>query len=68
MVTALQHRVGSSAVQGGNIRPIGKADADTEEDGQASTVVGRLEAILASFDGCDHALSLREISHRVGLP
>jgi len=31
-------------------------------------VVGRLEAILASFDGCDHALGLSEISHRVGLP
>jgi DNA-binding IclR family transcriptional regulator len=30
--------------------------------------VGRLEAILASFDGCDHALALSEISHRVGLP
>ena len=31
-------------------------------------MVGRLEAILASFDGCDHALGLSEISHRVGLP
>jgi DNA-binding IclR family transcriptional regulator len=31
-------------------------------------VVGRLEAILASFDGCDRALGLSEISHRVGLP
>ena len=30
--------------------------------------MGRLEAILASFDGCDHALALSEISHRVGLP
>jgi DNA-binding IclR family transcriptional regulator len=39
-----------------------------EDDGQASTVVGRLEAILASFDGCDHSLGLSEISHRVGLP
>jgi DNA-binding IclR family transcriptional regulator len=68
MVAALQHRVGLSAVQGGNIRPIRKADADREKDGQASTVVGRLEAILASFGGCDYALSLREISHRVGLP
>jgi DNA-binding IclR family transcriptional regulator len=38
------------------------------EDGQASTVVGRLEAILGSFDGCDHALGLSEISNRVGLP
>jgi DNA-binding IclR family transcriptional regulator len=43
-------------------------DTCTGEDGQASTVVGRLEAILASFDGCDHALGLSEISHRVGLP
>jgi DNA-binding IclR family transcriptional regulator len=33
-----------------------------------SSVVGRLQAILASFDGCDHALPLSEISHRVGLP
>jgi DNA-binding IclR family transcriptional regulator len=39
-----------------------------EDDGQTSTVVGRLEAILASFGGCDHALALSEISHRVGLP
>jgi DNA-binding IclR family transcriptional regulator len=38
------------------------------DDSQAGTVVGRLEAILASFDGCDRALSLSEISHRVGLP
>jgi DNA-binding IclR family transcriptional regulator len=67
-VAALQHRVGSSAVLSGNIRPIGRADADRDEEGQASTVVGRLEAILASFDGCDRALSLSEISHRVGLP
>ena len=67
-MAALQHRVGLSAVQGGNVRPTGKADADREEDGQASTVVGRLEAILASFDGCDHALGVSEISHRVGLP
>ena len=67
-MAALQHRVGLSAVQGGNVRPIGKADAGSEEDGQASTVVGRLEAILASFNGCDHALGVSEISHRVGLP
>jgi DNA-binding IclR family transcriptional regulator len=52
----------------GNVRPIGKAGAQGEDDGQTSTVVGRLEAILASFDGCDHALGLSEISHRVGLP
>jgi hypothetical protein len=38
------------------------------DDVQAGTVVGRLEAILASFDGCDQALALSEISHRVGLP
>ena len=67
-MAALQHRVGSSAVRGGNVHPIGKADVERDEDGQASTVVGRLEAILASFDGCDHALGLSEISHRVGLP
>ncbi len=71
-MVALQHRVGPSAVAGGNVRPIGKPDADNEagrdDDGQASTVVGRLEAILASFDGEDHALGLSEISHRVGLP
>lgn len=67
-MAALQHRVGSPAVQGGNVREIRKADTDREEGGQASTVVGRLEAILASFDGCDRALGLREISHRVGLP
>ena len=73
-MAALQHRVGSSAVLSGNVHPIGRAEAGTssdagkEEDGQASTVVGRLEAILASFDGCDQALSLSEISHRIGLP
>jgi DNA-binding IclR family transcriptional regulator len=33
-----------------------------------SSVVGRLQAILAAFDGCDHALALSEISQRVGLP
>jgi DNA-binding IclR family transcriptional regulator len=43
-------------------------DDSTVEDGPGSTVVGRLEAILASFDGSDHALALSEISHRVGLP
>lgn len=40
----------------------------TDDDSQAGTVVGRLEAILASFDGCDHALGVSEISHRIGLP
>jgi DNA-binding IclR family transcriptional regulator len=74
VVAALQYRVGPSAVQGGNVHPLERADpgagpdAGKEEDSQASTVVGRLEAILASFDGCDHALGLSEISHRVGLP
>lgn len=73
-MAALQHRVAPSAARGGNVRPLATAgagagpDAGKEEDGQASTVVGRLEAILASFDGCDHALGLTEISHRVGLP
>jgi DNA-binding IclR family transcriptional regulator len=68
VVAVLQYRDGSSAVRRGNVRPIGKAEADTEDDGQGSTVVGRLEAILASFDGRDRSLSLSEISHRVGLP
>jgi len=78
-VAALQHRVAASPVRGGSarggnvsggrVRPIGGTDADADrDDSQASTVVGRLEAILASFDGCDHALGLSEISHRVGLP
>ncbi|HEX9039953.1 MAG TPA: IclR family transcriptional regulator [Trebonia sp.] len=67
-MAALQHRVSSSAARGGSVRPVGKAPADSEEDGQSSTVVGRLEAILASFDGCDRALSLSEISQRIGLP
>ena len=39
-----------------------------DSDSQAGTVVGRLEAILASFDGCDQALGVSEISHRIGLP
>jgi DNA-binding IclR family transcriptional regulator len=68
VVAAFQRPVGPSAARGGNIHPLGKADAEKEEDSQASTVVGRLDAILASFDGCDHALALSEISHRVGLP
>lgn len=67
-MAALQHRIGSSAVRDGNVRPIRKADAEQEEDSQSSTVVGRLEAILASFNGCDRALGLSEISQRVGLP
>jgi DNA-binding IclR family transcriptional regulator len=67
-VATVQHCVGSSAVRVGDVRPIGKAGTDRAQDGQASTVVDRLEAILASFDGCDHALGLSEISHRVGLP
>ena len=53
-MAALQHRIGLSVVK--------------DEDNQASTVVGRLEAILASFDGCDQALGVSEISHRIGLP
>ena len=67
-MAALQHRVGSSAVRGGSVHPIGKTDTAREDDTQAGTVVGRLEAILASFNGCDHALGLSEISQRVGLP
>jgi DNA-binding IclR family transcriptional regulator len=47
----------------GDVHPLSRA----QDDSQAS-VVGRIEAILASFEGCDHALALSEISHRVGLP
>jgi DNA-binding IclR family transcriptional regulator len=46
-----------------DVRPLGN-----EDDSRGSSVVGRLQAILASFDGCDQALALSEISHRVGLP
>jgi DNA-binding IclR family transcriptional regulator len=62
-VAALQPRVGPPAIRGGNVDPLAK-----EDDSPGSTVVGRLEAILASFEGSDHALALSEISHRVGLP
>src|SRR6202046_5536077 len=73
-VAALQHRIGPSAVHGGNIHPLGRSgavarpEAATDDDSQASTVVGRLEAILASFDGLDRGLGASEISHRIGLP
>ena len=74
-MAALQHRIGPSAVHGGgNIRSLGRSgaaarpDAVNDDDSQAGTVVGRLEAILASFDGCDRALGVSEISHRIGLP
>jgi DNA-binding IclR family transcriptional regulator len=77
-VAALRHRAAPAAVRGDNVHPIRRADAgngDTcsgdagrEDDSQASTVVGRLEAILASFEGCDSSLALSEISHRVGMP
>jgi DNA-binding IclR family transcriptional regulator len=81
-VAALRHRAGPAVVRGNNVHPlrsteagredagpvVGGEEAGREDDGQASTVVGRLEAILASFDGCDQALALSEISHRVGLP
>src|SRR5580698_4446638 len=74
LVAAIQHRIGPSAVHGGNIHPLGRSgavarpEAGTDSDSQASTVVSRLEAILASFDGCDQALGVSEISHRIGLP
>jgi DNA-binding IclR family transcriptional regulator len=74
LVAVLQHRTGPSAVHGGNIHPLGRSvpvarpEAGTDSDSQAGTVVGRLEAILASFDGCDQALGVSEISHRIGLP
>ena len=81
-MAALRHRAGPAVVRGNNVHPlrsaeagredagpvVGGEEAGREDDGQASTVVGRLEAILASFDGCDQALALSEISHRVGLP
>ncbi|MGH3250993.1 MAG: IclR family transcriptional regulator [Trebonia sp.] len=80
-MAALRHRAGPAAVAGDNVRPLRNENAGIEDarigdagqdagrdDGQASTVVGRLEAILASFDGSDRALALSEISHRVGLP
>ena len=59
---------------GGNIPPlrrsgaVARPEARADSDSQASTVVSRLEAILASFDGCDQALGVSEISHRIGLP
>jgi DNA-binding IclR family transcriptional regulator len=62
-VVALQHRVGPPVVRGSDVHPLGDGDGS-----RPSSVVGRLEAILASFDGRDHALALSEISHRVGLP
>lgn len=62
-MVALQHRTGRPPVRGNEVRSLAGDD-----DSQASSVVGRLEAILASFDGCDRALALSEISHRVGLP
>jgi DNA-binding IclR family transcriptional regulator len=76
-VAALPHYAGPAVAQKNNVHPLRGGDAGSEdvtqeagtrEDSQTSTVVGRLEAILASFEGCDHALALSEISHRVGLP
>jgi DNA-binding IclR family transcriptional regulator len=74
-VAALRRDAGPAVVQGRNVHPLrGGGDADEPgeasrgDDGQTSTVVGRLEAILAAFEGCDRALALSEISHRVGLP
>jgi DNA-binding IclR family transcriptional regulator len=64
----LQQHAGSPDAVDGNVRSAGRAHAEREEDPSAGTFVGRLEAVLASFDGCDHALSLTEISHRVDLP
>jgi DNA-binding IclR family transcriptional regulator len=62
-MVALQRRVGPPAVGGGAVHPL------RDEDGmQGSSVVGRLEAILASFGNRDDSLALSEISHRVGLP
>lgn len=61
-LAAVQPYAGPSAI------PCGQADqVEGEDDSPAGTVVGRLEAILASFDGRDRALTLSEISQRVGL-
>jgi len=71
-VAALQYRVSLPAVRSGNVHPLRKQDVEEAperaEEGLPDTVVGRLEAILAAFEGCDHVLALSEISHRVGLP
>lgn len=63
-MATLAHALGSRQHAGTDER----AATEEGDDGQAISVVGRLEAILASFDGCDHALSLSEISARGGLP
>ncbi len=39
-----------------------------EDDGPCRTVLGRLDAILASFGTSDRVLALSEISRRIGLP
>ncbi len=39
-----------------------------DDHGPDRTVLGRLDAILASFDNSDRVLALSEISRRVGLP
>jgi DNA-binding IclR family transcriptional regulator len=67
-VAVLQPHLVPPAKRGGNVHPLRKEDDARADDSQLSTVVGRLEAILASFDGCDRSLSLSEISHRIGLP
>ena len=71
-MAALQYRVSLPAVRSGNVHPLRKQDVEEAperaEEGLPDTVVGRLEAILAAFEGCDHVLALSEISHRVGLP
>jgi DNA-binding IclR family transcriptional regulator len=67
-VAVLQQPAAPIAARGGNVHSIRKAVPVKEDDSQAGTVVGRLEAILASFDGSDRSLALSEISHRVGLP
>lgn len=61
-MAALQYRVDLPAARGGGARPCGQQDEAT------GSVVERLEAILASFEGSDRELALSEISQRVGLP
>ena len=82
-MAVLRHRAAPAGAGGNNVHPLrsedarngaagsgdaGREDAGRDDDSQASTVVGRLEAILASFEGCDNSLALSEISHRVGMP
>jgi DNA-binding IclR family transcriptional regulator len=64
-VPALESRLGPL------VNDVGQTQLDplVDDDGSPDrTVLGRLDAILASFDGSDRVLALSEISRRVGLP